>query len=493
MNGRVIVLGGGLGGLSAAIHLAHAGKAVTLLEQNDTLGGKCNYRQWEGFHFDTGPSLLTMPFVVDELFAKVGRRREDYLEFTRVTPACRYFFPSGKRFDAPGTLEGFREAVANDFPEDIDGFNRFIKYCRDLWEVSGPLFLFNRLEPALAKKIRPHHALAGLAAMKPWTLRQAVERYFKSPELRQLFSRYATYNGSDAWRTPATFNVISYVEMEFGSWHIQGGIYALVQALAKLAAELGVEIQTGTKVSSLHFTPGGGRGVSGLALADGSSLVADQVIVNADGVAALTGPLFEEHPDSDAWRAKWTPREASSSGGVQLLAIDGVCDELVCHNIFFNRNYREEFIDLFDAPQPLREPTIYIAAPCKIDASQAPAGKEAWFLLVNAPDTERSPHWSEDYEARVRGQLAERLPWFSEDKVLWKQSLPPTFLRDAYGAWRGGIYGPASNDRRSAFLRLGIQGPVKGVYFAGGSAHPGGGIPLVLTSGRLAAELAAKD
>ncbi|GHB95237.1 phytoene desaturase family protein [Cerasicoccus arenae] len=491
MADPVIVLGGGLGGLSAAIHLACAGERVTLLEQNTRFGGKCNLRQWEGFQFDTGPSLLTMPFVVDELFAHAGRRREDYLEFTRVAPACCYFFPNGRTFDAPGTLEGFREAVARDFPKDLAGFDRFMKYCRNLWEVSGPLFLFNRLEPAIALKIRPKHALAGLAAMRPWTLRQAVEHYFKAPELRQLFSRYATYNGSDPWRTPATFNVISYVEMAFGSWHIQGGVYQLVEALVRLAGELGVELRSETKAEALRFNTDG-MGVAGVELADGTFLPASQVVVNADGVAALTGSLFGGHPKSAQWRRQWEAREASSSGGVQLLAIKGNCDALACHNIFFNADYRQEFTDLFDRPQPLRDPTIYLSAPCKIDPTQAPAGHEAWFLLVNAPDCGRSPEWPEDYDARVRESLAKQLPWFNDDRVLWRESLPPSFLRDAYGAWRGAIYGPASNDRRSAFLRISPRGPVPGVFFAGGAAHPGGGIPLVLTSGRLAAELVAK-
>lgn len=489
MARSVIVVGGGLGGLSAAIYLAHAGARVTLLEKNTQLGGKCNYRHWEGFHFDTGPSLLTMPFVVDQLFHRVGRRREDYLEFTRVMPACRYFFDNGRTFDAPGTLESFREAVAQDFPQDADGFDRFVRYCRYLWEVSGPLFLFNRLEPALIKQIRPMHAKAGLAAMRPWTLRQAVEHYFKSPELRQLFSRYATYNGSDAWRTPATFNVISYVEMAFGSWHIQGGVYALVKALAKLAGELGVEVRTSAEVTEVCFVGDAARGV---VLADGGELQADALVINADGVGALTGNVLRGHPAAARLRHKWESCEASSSGGVQLLAIDGTCEPLACHNIFFNADYRQEFTDLFAAPQPLRDPTIYISAPCKIDASQAPEGKEAWFLLVNAPDCVRSPKWPADYDGHVRKLLAERLPWFNEGRIMWRDSLPPTFLRDAYGAWRGSIYGPASNDRRSAFLRLGIKGPGRGLFFAGGSAHPGGGIPLVLTSGRLAAELASR-
>ncbi|WP_309399898.1 phytoene desaturase family protein [Cerasicoccus maritimus] len=489
MTSPVIVVGGGLGGLSAAICLAHAGKKVTLLEQHDRLGGKCNLREWEGFQFDTGPSLLTMPFVLDELFAKVGRRREDYLEFTRVTPACRYFFTNGKTFDAPGSLETFRDAVAQDYPQDVVGFDRFMKYCRDLWEVSGPLFLFNRLEPGLVTKIRPKHALAGLAAMRPWTLRQAVEHYFKAPELRQLFSRYATYNGSDPWRTPATFNVISYVEMTFGSWHIQGGIYKLVEALAQVAGELGVDVRAGVGVDALRFTQGR---VAGVRLVDGRELDAERVVVNADGVTALTGPLFREHPKALKWKAKWEQREASSSGGVQLLAIDGECEALACHNIFFNENYRQEFTDLFEAPQPLRDPTIYVAAPCKIDPSQAPKGKEAWFVLVNAPDTQSSPGWPGDYDAHVRQRLAERLPWFHENRVIWSESLPPSYLRDTYGSWRGAIYGPSSNNRRAAFLRLPIRCPAKGVFFAGGSAHPGGGMPLVLTSGRLAAELAAR-
>lgn len=488
MGDEVVVVGGGLGGLSAAIHLASQGRRVRLLEQNDQLGGKCNHRQWQGFQFDTGPSLLTMPFVLDDLFAQAGRRREDYLELMRVTPACRYFFSDGSTFDAPGTLEGFREAVQRDYPQDLSGFDRYIHYCKQLWEVSGPLFLFNRLDASLVTKIRPKHALAGIAAMRPWTMRASVEHYFSSPNLRQLFSRYATYNGSDPWRAPATFNVISYVEMAFGSWHIRGGIYELVRALSRLATELGVEIETGTAVEQIQCSDDG-KQVQGVTLESGRFVPASRVVVNADGVGALTGNLLAKHPRASRWQARWESREASSSGAVQLLAVDGRYDQLACHNIFFNEEYHQEFDDLFESPSPLRDPTIYIAAPCRIDNTQAPADGESWFVLVNAPDTHHVPDWPEDYDVHVRQRLAEKISGFDESKIRWKQSLPPTFLRDAYGAWRGSIYGPSSNDRRSAFLRLRQKGPVRGLFFAGGSTHPGGGIPLVLTSGRLAAEL----
>ncbi|MEO0795917.1 MAG: phytoene desaturase family protein [Verrucomicrobiota bacterium] len=491
MAGNAIVIGGGLGGLSAAIYLAHAGVRVRLLEKNADLGGKCNYRHWQGYHFDTGPSLLTMPFVVDELFKAVGKRREDYLDFMRVSPACRYFFPDGTMFDAPGTLEGFRENIAAAFPEDLDGYDRFIDYGKKLWEVSGPLFLFNRLEPSLITKIRPQHAWAGLAAMRPWTMRKAIEHYFKAPQLRQLFSRYATYNGSDPWRTPATFNVISYVEMAFGSWHIQGGIYQLVRALTQLAEELGVEFSTGVAVDCIEFSKDG-RSVTGVRMPDAKKIEADTVVVNADGVGALTGPLMAEHPSSDEWQSKWKAKEAASSGFVQLMAVAGEHDALACHNIFFNQNYEDEFTDLFHDPKPLRDPTIYISAPCKIDSSQAPDGNEAWFVLLNAPSTDRVPDWPADYGGRIIQRLSRRLPSFDPSKILWSSELPPTFLRDQYAAWNGSIYGPSSNTQTAAFLRLPNGGSVKGLYFAGGSSHPGGGIPLVLTSGRLAAELACK-
>jgi len=488
MGKPIVVIGGGLGGLSAAIHLASRGRRVKLLEQNAQLGGKCNHREWEGFHFDTGPSLLTMPFVVDDLFAAAGRKREDYLEFIRVTPACRYFFPDGSIFDAPGTLDGFRDAVARDYPGDLAGFDQFIDYAQKLWEVSGPLFLFNRMDASLVRRIRPRHAVAGLAAMRPWTMRQSIEHYFSSPNLRQLFSRYATYNGSDPWRAPATFNVISYVEMAFGSWHIKGGIYALVRALAKLAEELGVEAATGERVARILFSDDG-RKVAGVEMGGGQLIETGEVVVNADAIGFLTGEVCSNHPDSGRWRGKWAKREASSSGTVQLMAVTGDYHSLACHNIFFNANYRDEFQDLFDAPQPLRDPTIYLAAPCKIDPSQSPCGAEAWFVLVNAPAIDERAEWPADYDAKVVRRLEAGIPGFDASRIRWSESLPPSFLRDAYGAWRGSIYGPSSNDRRSAFFRVPPRAPVKGMYFAGGSAHPGGGIPLVLTSGRLAAEL----
>lgn len=485
-QGRALVIGGGLGGLSAAIHLALGGHSVTLLEKNEHLGGKANREEGSGFMFDTGPSLLTMPFVLEGIFTSAGRRLEDYLELMRVRPACRYFFADGQQLDAPGDVDGMRAAIAAAFPGEEQAFDRFLRDGKRLWEVSGPAFLFNRMELATLLKVPPLKGLAGLSALRRETMGQSLRRYFKDSHLLQLFSRYATYNGSDPERTPATFNVISYVEMVFGSWHVRGGIYRIVEALAQLARELGVELRTSAPVCKLAFGPGG-RHVEGCQLEGGEVLRASRIVVNADAVTALCGPLMAGHPRARSWRRRWEKAEVSGSGYVLLLGLNRPFEALACHNIFFCGDYRQEFREIFDVPAPLRDPTLYISAPSKVDPSQAPAGQEGWFVLVNAPSLDRFEAWPDDYVEHLVSLLEARVGGFHRDDILFQKALSPTFLRDRYGAWEGSIYGPSSNSLREAFFRVANISPVRGLSFAGGSAHPGGGIPLVLTSGRLAA------
>lgn len=333
-------------------------------------------------------------------------------------------------------------------------------------------------------------AIRALPDLFPRRMGAVLRGDFSDPQLLQLYSRYATYNGSEPERTPATFNVIAYAEAAFGSWHIRGGIYRLVEALVALAEGLGVKIHLNREASRLRFSEGG-RKVEAVQLADGGEWQTDGVVVNMDAISALHGPLFSEHPRSPHWRKQMVRGETSVSGYVLMLAIDRSVPGLSCHNILFNEDYEQEFAQIFTRPEPLTDPTLYLHIPGKVDPSLAPPGCESWFLLVNAPPLDRHWEWPESYADFLLGLLESRLRrhgvTFSREWVRWKREHTPHFFAETYGAWQGSLYGLSSNNLQQSFFRIPNRSRVKGVAFAGGSAHPGGGIPLVLTSGGLAA------
>jgi phytoene dehydrogenase-like protein len=264
-------------------------------------------------------------------------------------------------------------------------------------------------------------------------------------------------------------------------------MYALVEALAQLAEEIGVEIRCNHEVAHLGFTQDGKRVASSI-LQDGTELKAEHIIVNADAVAALAGPLFAAHPHAGTWKQRFAQREVSSSGFVELMAIDKTFADLAVHNIFFCNDYPREFKEIFSDPQALTAPTLYLSRPCAMDPTQAPKGQESWFVLVNAPSLDRFNRWPADYGDLLKNMLIDRMTGLQDANILWRTSLPPTFLQTQYNAWHGSIYGLSSNRTQDAFFRVGNRSAIKGLAFAGGSAHPGGGIPLVLLSGKMAAE-----
>lgn len=482
-----LVIGGGIGGLSAAIRLAGAGRRVVLLEKNDHLGGKCDVREIDGFHFDLGPSVLTLPFILDEIFQSVGRNRGDYLEIEPVEPGCSYFFADGSRFDAPGTFDDFEEAIARDFPKEIEGFRKFRAHVTRLWEVSGPAFLFHPPGLAALRSIPWGKALRAIPDFLPGRMEPRIRRYFRDPRLIQLFSRFATYNGSSPYQTPAIFNVVAYAELAFGSWRCRGGMYALIRALEKLARELGVEIRTGQEVARIRFDSH--QRATGALLADGSELRAKSIVCNQDTAQTRAGEILREHPLHRSWQKKIARREASSSGFVLLAALNRRHPDLSCHNVFFPEEYPPEFQSLFSNPKPLPDPTLYVSRPSASEPGLAPGEKEGWFVLVNAPSLQKFSAWSEeDYAELVVERLTKRYPAFAED-VAWTRFHGPPFYADRYRSWHGSLYGTSSNNIRQAFMRFPNRNrKTPGLFFAGGSAHPGGGIPLALLSGKFAAQ-----
>ncbi len=486
------MIGAGLGGLAAAIRLAQRGVRVSVLEKNATPGGKMNIHRGGGYSFDTGASLLTMRHTVEDLFRSAGRDAARYLDIQPLDPICRYRWPDGAQLDISTDLSRTENAIREIAPEDVAGFRRFLDDARRKYEVAERTFLAYSLND-LPQLLRPRYA-RDLAVISSWrTLATHVRRYFRSPYLRQLFNRFATYNGSSPYRTPATFALIPYVELGLGAWYIRGGMYKLPAALTRLAGELGVEIRTNTEVEKIVIEKGRARGVR---LASGEELWSDAVVANSDALETY-GRLIERPARRIYTDRRLARLEPSCSGFVLLLGVARRYEELAHHNIFFSRDYPAEFRALFDELRPASEPTVYVCAASRTDASQAPAGHENLFVLVNAPATSERTRWDKE-SAPYRDLIVKMLEGYGmrdlNAAIDYERRITPEDFRQTYGAHRGAIYGISSNKWASAFLRPANKArDIEGLYFAGGTTHPGGGIPLVLLSGKMAAELVLRS
>ncbi len=487
MTDPTIIVGGGLGGLAAAIHLAAAGQRVTLLEKNECLGGKAGLVSAAGYSFDTGPSLMTMPWILRGLYQAAGARLEDELTLVPLESTCRYRWADGTRFEAYQALPLLMQEIARLEPRDVDGFLRFLVYTRRIYEAVAEPFLLN-----------PFDGLRDLLNLRlvsdSWkidslrTVDAAVRSFFRSPYLRQVFNRYATYNGSSPYRAPATFNLIPYVEFVEGGWYVRGGMYELVRALERLARRLGVAIHTGAEVAQIELAGGAARGVR---LAGGERLAAGAVVVNADPRYAYARLL----PPGAAAR-RIGRLEPSCSGFVLLLGVDRRYDCLGHHNIFFSQDYPREFAAIFDRRVPPPDPTVYVCATSQTDPALAPPGHMNLFVLVNAPATGRV-NWAREgrpYRDLVLTKLARMGLDGLERHIAYEQIITPDDLEARHNAPGGAIYGLASNTPWSAFLRPPLRArDARRLYFVGGGTHPGGGIPLVLLSGRAVAQRVLAD
>jgi phytoene desaturase len=488
-----IIIGAGLGGLAAAVRLATRGVRVTVLEKNATVGGKVNIHQEAGYRFDTGASLLTMRHVLAELFQSAGRSVEDYLDIIPLEPICRYRWPDGTVFDAstnPEQTEREIERIAG--ARDVEGFRGFLADARRKYEVAERTFLSHSLND-LPRLLRPRYA-RDLAAVASWrTLDRHVRRHFRSPHLRQLFDRFATYNGSSPYRTPATFALIAYVEFGLGAWYVRGGMYELPAALARLARELNVSIRNRVEVEKILIERGRARGVR---LTNGERIECDAVLVNADAVDAYRR-LIERDARRIYTDSKLEKIEPSCSGFVLLVGTKRRYPQLAHHNIFFSSDYPAEFRAIFEERRPAPDPTIYVCASSRTDETQAPGGHENLFILVNAPSTDGPTDWAaraRPYRDFVIRRLEENGLEKLNEAIDYERIITPADFEREYHANRGSLYGISSNKLRNAYLRPPNKArDIEGLYFAGGATHPGGGIPLVLLSGKMAAELLLRD
>lgn len=476
---NIIIIGAGLGGLSAACRLAKTGFSVTVLEKNEAVGGKVNFVEANGYKFDTGASLLTMRHVLEDLFEFCGKRVEDYLEIVPLEPICRYFWSDGTQFDASQNIERTESEIAKLEPSDVENFRKYLADSKQKYEIAERTFLaksLNDLPKLLRAKYLPD--LLKISTLK--TLDKHNAGYFKSAKLQQLFNRFATYNGSSPYQTPATFALIPFVEFGLGAWYVRGGMYEIPRALEKLAIELGVKIFTESEVEKIVVEDKKAVGVK----VGGEIAGADAVISNADAVETYRNLLPIK---------KFQNREPSCSGFVLLLGTRKKFPNLAHHNIFFSDDYRGEFDAIFKEKVPAPNPTIYICATSRTDETQSPDGHENLFILVNAPYTNDKINWQTEAKS-YRDLIIKKLESFGiedlESSIDFEQIITPEDFEKKYRANRGSIYGISSNGIFSAFLRVPNRSrEIENLYFVGGATHPGGGIPLVLLSGKMTAEM----
>ena len=480
-----IIIGAGVGGLAASINMARAGVKVRLYERGATVGGKLREVDVGGQAVLAGPSVFTMRWIFDELF---DGKLADYVTLRPVDPLCRHFFADGSQLDL-FTDEARSRAAIEAFAgkRDADGYLKYRKHAAKIFEVVRGPFMENAV-PSLFDFMSPRALwqMAQIDSMR--SLWRALEEFFVDPRLRQLFGRYATYNGSSPYHAPATLAVIAHVENAYGIFAVEGGIVRLAEALRRRAEELGVVIACNADVDEIVVEPTGGplatslraRGVR----VDGAVQWADCVIANCD-VADAYGRLLGRAATKP--RRKYEAEELSLSAYVLLAVGARAPMELLHHNVFFSRDYKREFEELIAERRPPEEPTVYVCA-------EAP---ERHFILTNAPPLdERGARidWSIETShcrARIERVLA-RHGW-TLTPTATHEIAPPDFAARFPGS-RGAIYGLASNARLAAFKRPANTLPgIGGLYFCGGSVHPGAGLPMVALSARIATRLALEE
>jgi phytoene desaturase len=497
---KIIVIGAGIGGLAVAARLAKAGHDVEIFEASHQTGGKCR-TEWIGdYAFDTGPSLLTLPAVYRDLFIKTGKRIEHILKLNPVDPAFDYHFADGTqlRFANLSIAKICQEIDRTLGRESGDQWHHLMQRAEKMWDASRGPFLESEM-PSLLSLLRGKGALSALRTIAPLTsLRRYTAKYTNDWHLAQIIDRYATYTGSDPRKVPAVLLTIAFMESTFGAWHIEGGIGQLARALDERVRELGVRINLNTEISSITSHDGVATGV---VTADGRAHLADIVIANADAQIVYNTLLPADLAVVKSERKKLQRAEKSLAGFSLLLGLDnsrisGAIPQLAHHTVYFPENYDQEFDEIFTKKIPVTDPTIYICAPSD-PAMVRGENKEAWFVLINAPRHEPGIGYdwnigTAEYAEKIIAQL-DALGLRVSERLDVMEIRTPLDLQNSVMAPGGSIYGTSSNSARSAFLRAANRSPLKNLYCVGGSAHPGGGLPLVGMSAELVSQAVVDD
>ncbi len=477
---KAIIIGGGIGGLATAIRLAAKNWDVVLYEKNTSLGGKLAEFSEKGYRFDMGPSLFTMPEYFEDLFKAANRELKDYLLYKKLNKSCTYFFPDATSFIFYQKKEEFKKEAEHKLNLPAEDVLSYLKESKKMYDAAGKLFIENSLH-----KFSTYFSKQALRALPQLlnpqnlkSLHHKNSKRFKEDKWIQLFDRYATYNGSSPYKTPAMMSMIPHLEHNIGTFFPEGGMYGIINALEKLALELDVDIQKGKQVEKLIEA---GRRIRSVKVND-KEIKADLFVSNMD--VALVYKKLLNNPVQFKSEIK---KERSSSGLVFYWGINKEFPELSLHNIIFSRNYSKEFNEIFDQHRVPSDPTVYINISSKEAPGDAPKGCENWFVMINTPaNLNLEIEKVNEIRNIVLNIINERLKTNIKNYIVFERQLTPSDIDTRTMSLQGALYGTASNSPLSSFKRHpNFSKQYKNLYFVGGTVHPGGGIPLCLNSAKI--------
>ncbi len=487
MKKKVLIIGGGLAGLSAAITLANKGFDVELFEKNKHFGGKLMPVALGDYTFDFGPNTITMPEVFRKVIEQTGDKAEDYFHMIKLEYHTRNVFSDGTSFDLSSSREYMMQQLNQMDP--AHKYDDFLKEITRLFKLSEKHFLpktFHSWQDYLSPSLG-----AALLQVRPLqSLNSFFRQYFSHPHVLHAFNRYSTYIGSSPYKTPATFAMIAYLEMIGGVYYVEGGNVKIAEAYAKIAKKLGAKLHADSPVKKVIVK---NKKAIGIELEDGEKIHGDYFIMNADLLKAYP-ELVSESDRPSFPNSKAAGLSPSTSAFVVLAGVNKRFSELRHHNVYFSDNYEQEFIDLFKHKQYSSEPTIYISNSSYTEPDRSPGGSNL-FILANAPALPADGKLQVNQEM-YKELIYQKLSTFGlalKDNIVEEKVYTPSDIAAQFGSFRGALYGLSSNRKKDAFLRpKNVSKDIANLFFAGGSTHPGGGSPIVTLSGMNTANLIIK-
>lgn len=484
---KAAVIGAGVAGMATAIRLAKLGFQVDVYEANSYPGGKLTQIERNGYRFDAGPSLFTLPYLMDELAELAGDA--DLFEYEQLPVITKYFWEDGTVVNAHANVEEFATELQEQLNEPKANVLHYLKNSELLYNITAPLFLENSLhkiktytQNITLKTVANLHRLDALRSVH-----QANSSWFKQEKTVQLFNRYTTYNGSNPYQAPATLNIIPHLEHSLGAYFPKGGMHSITQTLVKLGTSLGVNYHYNSRITGIATKT---QQVAGIEI-NGEMKAYDVVVSNGDMVNTYKHLLPQETAPKYLME-----QPKSSSALIFYWGMNREYPELDVHNIFFSEHYEEEFEHIFQGKHPLDDPTVYVYISSKRERNDAPAGGENWFVMINVPNNTGQDWQAIQINARqnIIAKLERILGKPVANHITTEDHLDPVLIEQRTSSYLGALYGNSSNNMMAAFLRhANFSSAIKNLYFCGGSVHPGGGIPLCLLSAKITSGIIAED